>query len=251
MGYLALPEFWEAGLERNDLYLQDETVSDFIQRLDLPLSDTHILLRALTHRSYVNEHPEELEDNERLEFLGDAVLDFLVGAWLYNHFPEMAEGELTRMRSALVGTDQLADFARKVQLGAVMRLGRGECDSGGRERPALLCATFEALVGALYLDAGIPAVATFIDPLLQEASHNILVAHKEQDPKSMFQEWTQSLGLGAPLYKTITASGPDHNKVFEVEVWVGDKEYGRGQGPSKRVAAKAAARAALRTLGLD
>lgn len=238
-------------MERSALQLRDESVTNFTHRLGLHFNDPRLLLRALTHRSYVNEHPEELEDNERLEFLGDAVLDFLVGAWLYNHFPEMAEGELTRMRSALVGTDQLAEFASKIELGAVMRLGKGECESGGRERPALLCGTFEALVGALYLDSGIPSVANFIEPLLQEASHSILVAHKEQDPKSMFQEWTQSLGMGAPVYKTITASGPDHNKIFEVEVWVGDKEFGRGEGPSKRVAAKAAARAALRALGLD
>ncbi len=102
-----------------------------------------------------------MEDNERLEFLGDAVLDFLVGAWLYNHFPEMSEGELTRMRSALVRTDTLADFARQIELGNALRLGRGEDDGGGRSRPAILCGTFEALIGALYLEAGMLAVRTF------------------------------------------------------------------------------------------
>jgi ribonuclease-3 len=210
-----------------------------------------MLKRALTHCSYVNEHPEELEDNERLEFLGDAILDFLVGAWLYNHFPEMAEGELTRMRSALVGTEQLADFAVKINLGTVMKLGHGEDESGGRTRPALLCATFEALVGALYLNSGIKTVQDFIEPMLEEAAGNILAAHKEKDPKSTLQEYTQSLGLGAPIYRTVSAMGPDHEKMFEVEVWVGDQLFGRGRGPNKRIATKYAARETLKSLGLD
>ncbi len=112
---------------------------------------SRFLQRALTHRSYVNEHPESIEDNERLEFLGDAVLDFTVGAYLYNHYPEMAEGDLTSMRSALVHTEQLARFARKIDLGPAMRLGHGELQAGGRDKSPLLCDTFEALIGAIYL----------------------------------------------------------------------------------------------------
>ena len=135
-----------------------ESPQDFARRLGLPFADNLLLSRALTHRSYINEHPDALEDNERLEFLGDAVLDFLVGAWLYNRFPEMAEGELTRMRSALVRTDQLAEFARQIDLGLALRLGRGELGGGGRERQAVLCAGFEALIGALYLNSGVSAV---------------------------------------------------------------------------------------------
>ena len=133
------------------------TPSELAKRLDLVFTNQALLTRALTHRSYLNEHPETLEDNERLEFLGDAVLDFLSGAWLYNHYPEMSEGELTRMRSALVRTEQLAEFARSLSLGDALRLGRGEIVGKGRERDLLLCATFEALVGALYLDQGIEA----------------------------------------------------------------------------------------------
>src|SRR5512143_3781618 len=125
-----------------------ESPREFSQRLKLPFSDSLLLSRALTHRSYLNEHPEALEDNERLEFLGDAVLDFVVGAWLYNQYPEMPEGDLTRLRSALVYTDQLAEFARQVQLGRAMRLGRGEAQAGGKDRTALLCDTFEAVIGA-------------------------------------------------------------------------------------------------------
>jgi ribonuclease-3 len=228
-----------------------ETPHEFARRLNLPFSDGRLLRRALTHRSYLNENPEALEDNERLEFLGDAVLDFLVGAWLYNHFPEMQEGELTRLRSALVRTEQLGSFASQASLGPVMRLGKGEDDSGGRQRPALLCATFEALVGALYLDAGIQAVREFIEPLLAQATGHILAAHKEQDPKSILQEWVQAQGFGPPIYRTLAAIGPEHAKTFEVEVVVNGKSIGRGSGHSKQAATKMAARSALLSLGLD
>ena len=130
-----------------------ETPQEFARRLGLHFKDVMLLSRALTHRSYLNEHSEALEDNERLEFLGDAVLDFVVGAWLYNRYPEMPEGDLTRMRSALVYTEQLANFGRIIGLGVAMRLGKGESQAGGRERSALLCDTFEALIGAIYLDS--------------------------------------------------------------------------------------------------
>jgi ribonuclease-3 len=213
--------------------------------------DFRLFGRAMTHRSYINEHPEALEDNERLEFLGDAVLDFLVGAWLYNRFPEQAEGQLTRLRAALVGNDQLGEFARELGLGEVMRLGRGEDESGGRTRPALLGSTFEALIGALYLDQGIPAVQTFVEPLLEEATEQILEGRKDQDAKSMLQEWAQSQGYGTPYYETLTATGPDHEKVFEVEVMIGGKSYGRGTGHSKQTAAKAAARNVIESLGIQ
>ena len=228
-----------------------DSLQGFAHQLNLPFTDYLLLSRALTHRSYLNEHPESLEDNERLEFLGDAVLDFLVGAWLYNHFPEMAEGELTRLRSALVRTEQLADFAEQIDLGIVMRLGHGEDEGGGRARPALLCGTFEALVGALYLDAGMSAVQRFIEPFLETGVVEILAERKDRDPKSLLQEWVQSQGFGPPVYNTISSSGPEHNKIFEVEVIVTGKPYGRGTGHSKQAAAKAAARQALHTFGLD
>jgi len=238
-------------IENSGVSFHPETAAELAKRLELPFKDYSILYRALTHRSYLNEHPEALEDNERLEFLGDAILDFYVAAWLYNHFPEMAEGGLTRLRSALVRTEQLATFAMQLQLGFAMRLGKGEDEGGGRQRKALLCATFEALVGALYLDAGLETVRKFIEPLLQSAVDHILASHKDQDPKSMLQEWVQSQGLNAPRYTTIQASGPEHNKTFEVEVLINGQVYGHGIGSSKQLAAKAAARAALKSLGLD
>ncbi|MEN8171349.1 MAG: ribonuclease III [Chloroflexota bacterium] len=218
-----------------------ESPRDLAQRLEIQFSDLKLLHRALTHRSYLNENPDVLKDNERLEFLGDAVLDFLVGAWLYSHFPEMAEGQLTRMRSALVRTEQLADFASQINLGAAMLLGRGEADSGGRTRPALLCAAFEALVGAIYLNIGLPAVQEFMEPFLESVADSIYTSGKMQDPKSRLQEWTQAHGHGAPTYCTVSTTGPDHAKIFEVEVEINGQIYGRGTGHSKQAATKAAA----------
>jgi ribonuclease-3 len=228
-----------------------ENPQELAQRLNLPFTDFLLLSRSLTHRSYLNEHPEALEDNERLEFLGDAVLDFLVGAWLYDHFPEMAEGDLTRLRSSLVRTEQLADFANQINLGAAMRLGRGEEDGGGRKRVALLCGTFEALIGALYLNGRMEAVRLFMEPLLERAVAEVVSERRDQDPKSLLQEWVQSQGFGPPYYRTIEARGPEHEKEFEVEVLVNGEAVGRGIGHSKQSATKAAARAALQAMGLE
>lgn len=227
-----------------------ETPQEFAHRLCLPFSNFLLLSRALTHRSYLNEHPEALEDNERLEFLGDAVLDFLVGAWLYHHYPEKAEGELTRLRSALVRTEQLANFAREIDLGGALRLGRGEAESGGRNRDANLCGAFEALVGALYLDAGIQSVREFIEPKLEEVADEILSRRSHRDPKSLLQEWAQGQGFPPPEYITIAENGPEHEKIFDVEVLVNRKTVGRGRGHSKQAAAKNAARSALDSLGV-
>jgi ribonuclease-3 len=226
------------------------TLQEMAQRLGLTFHDLHLFRRALIHRSYVNEHPEVLQDNERLEFLGDAVLDFLVAAWLYHHFPEMAEGALTRMRAALVGNQQLAEFSRQIGLGNLILLGRGEIDGGGRDRAPLLGSLFEALVGAIFIDQGIPAVEQFVNPLLESGSRQILEEQKDQDPKSILQEWVQSQGLGTPQYRTVSSEGPDHEKIFTIEVSVNGQVYGQGQGPSKRIAAKEAARTAIQLTGI-
>lgn len=228
-----------------------ETPEELIKRLDLQISDVLLLARALTHRSYLNEHPEAIEDNERLEFLGDAVLDFVVGAWLYNRYPEMPEGDLTRMRSALVHTEQLAEFAKEIELGRAMRLGKGECQAGGKDRPGLLCDTFEAVVGAVYLDSNIEGVMQFIRPFLDEAAEDILINHKDEDPKSKLQEWSQAHGYQTPQYVTCNSSGPDHSKVFEVEVVIDGKVIAKGNGHSKQAATKIAAHNALIRMGLN
>jgi ribonuclease-3 len=231
--------------------IEVESPEDFARRLGMKFTNGLLLSRALTHRSYLNEHPEALEDNERLEFLGDAVLDFLVGAWLYNRFPEMREGELTRLRSALVRTEQLAEFAGQKGFGAALRLGRGESQAGGRARLALLCATFEAVVGALYLDSGFETVLGFVEPLLEPAAERIVSEDRDMDAKSRLQELVQAQGLPPPQYHTIAASGPEHSKTFEIEVLVNGQVYGKGQGSSKQVAAQQAAEAALQVLDLD
>jgi len=226
-----------------------ESASDLSRRLGLSFSNLALLTRALTHSSYVNEHPDSQEDNERLEFLGDAVLDFVVGAWVYNRFPEMREGVLTKIRSAIVRNEQLAVFARRLNLGPALRLGRGEFASGGHHRDGLLGSLFEALIGALYLDGSLEAVETFVYPLLEEAQESIL--DEINDPKSRLQEWAQAGKLGTPQYITISSTGPDHAKVFEVEVRIQGRTYGKGHGSSKQVAARIAAQVALESLGFS
>ena len=252
VGFLALPEFQEQSMRNHSQGASGmEIAEEFTRRTGVIFNNTLLLRRALTHSSYLNEHPEALEDNERLEFLGDAILDFLVGAWLYNQFPEKREGELTRLRSALVRTEQLAEFARQVDLGGLMFVGRGEDENGGRLRDGLLCATFEAVVGALYLDQGMPAVNQFIGARLEEAADDILESNKEKDPKSLLQEWAQAQGFGPPVYRLVATMGPEHAKHFEVEVVIDGKPSGRGAGNSKQAATKAAARAKLDSLGFE
>ena len=228
----------------------EESPQDFSIRTGLIFNNIGLLSRALTHRSYFNEHKDAVEDNERLEFLGDAVLDFMVGAWLYHRFPEMAEGQLTRLRAALVGNEQLAQFANAFNLGAAMRLGHGEAENGGRDRLPLLGSTFEALIGAIYLDQDIARVWKFMDPILESTVTQIMSNQIEHHPKSILQEWSQSKGFGTPVYQTVGDSGPDHDKYFDVEVLIDGEMYGKGRGHSKQAAAKVAAKAALEKLGL-
>jgi len=225
-----------------------ESASDLSRRLNLPFSKLSLLTRALTHRSYVNENPNSSEDNERLEFLGDAVLDFIVGAWVYNRFPEMPEGDLTKMRSAIVRNDQLAVFARQLKLGDALRLGHGEFVTGGSHRDGLLGSTFEALIGALYLDAGLTAVEVFVNPMLEAVRESILT--KIHDPKSLLQEWAQAQKMGSPRYHTVSMKGPDHAKEFDVEVVIDERVVGTGRGGSKHTAQHAAASDALTNLGI-
>ncbi len=225
-----------------------ESPEVFAKRVELPIADLLLLQRALTHRSFLNENPHALEDNERLEFLGDAVLDFVVGSWLYIHYPEMSEGEMTRLRAALVRTERLGNFAVQIELGRALRLGRGEEEGGGRERPAMLCAAFEAIIGALYLDAGIEAVNTYMHPFLTSGIKDIYRVKGDRDPKSILQEWVQARGLEAPIYRIVSESGPDHDKYFEVEVVVDNKSLAKGEGRNKQSASKAAAALAMQNV---
>jgi ribonuclease-3 len=218
------------------------SLEDFARRVGLDRISPSLLQRALTHRSYINEHPDAIEDNERLEFLGDAALDFIAATWLYHRFPEMDEGGLTRLRSSLVRTEQLADFARELDLGEGLRLGRGEEVSGGREREALLCDAFEAVVGAIYLDAGLDETVHFLEPRLLKAANIALEDDSLIDPRSQLQIWAQAEMGVTPQYETVDSSGPDHQREFVVEVRVGEELKGVGQGRSKQEAAHEAAK---------
>jgi len=216
------------------------------QNLDVEFSDYSLLLRALTHRSFLNENPDTaLEDNERLEFLGDAVVDFIVGAFLYQRFPEMDEGELTSLRAALVKTRTLAGFARQLDIGRYLRLGFGEEESGGRDRSPILCAAFEAVVGAIYIDQGLEKVQPLVEQLAAPALVKIRENSLHKDAKSEFQVWAQARYNITPNYKVVTSSGPDHAKIFTVQVLIGDAPWGEGSGSNKQSAAQAAAGEAL------
>ena len=214
--------------------------------LNVQFNDYSLLARALTHRSFLNEHPDEaLEDNERLEFLGDAVLDFIVGAYLYHRFPEMDEGELTSLRAALVRAKTLAAFARQLEIGRFLQLGFGEAENGGRERTPLLCASFEAVIGAIYLDQGLPAVKVLVEELISPALAEIMAESLHKDAKSEFQVWAQAKYNITPRYEVIGTSGPDHAKQFTVQVLLEEAAWGEGTGRSKQVAAQAAAKVAM------
>lgn len=210
-----------------------------------------LLRLALTHRSYVNENLEESEHNERLEFLGDAILNFLSGEYLYRHHPDRGEDELTRRRSALVDEKQLAKFAIEVGLDFRMRLGKGAIRDGGYQNPNLLSSTFEAVVGAYYLDnnSDIEAVRAIIEPLFASVPEQVVVTRSNVDSKNRFQEWVQSTGItNPPKYDTKQIGGPSHAPEFIAKVLVEGKEYGEGKGRNKKEAEKAAAEDALTKL---
>lgn len=232
-----------------DVQLLAVSLEALQQALDHSFDDHDLLVRALTHPSYVNEHPDdEVGDNQRLEFLGDAVLDFVAGAWVYRQFPEFDEGPMTRLRASLVRTETLAQFARLVGIGTVLRLGHGEEDAGGRDRPANLCDAFEAVVGALYLDGGLAAVESFVEPLIGPVAETTLATESDLDAKSRFQEWSQAEVGITPRYRIVGEMGPDHAKTFVAEVLLGREVAGRGQGHSKQAAEQAAAQAAWELL---
>jgi ribonuclease-3 len=210
-----------------------------------------LLQCALTHRSYVNENPGEGQDNERLEFLGDAILTFLSGEYLYLKYPGMGEDEMTRRRSALVDEKQLARFAHEIGLTFKMRLGQGAIRDGGFQNPNLLSSTFEAVVGAYYLDCdrNIEVLRPLVEALFDSVPEGIVISRSTIDSKNRFQEWVQAtIGPTPPQYLTEKAGGLDHTPEFVSRVFVGDKVYGEGRGRSKKAAEKQAAEDALAKL---
>jgi ribonuclease-3 len=214
----------------------------------LVFSNPGLAVRALTHSSYANESSEEGEDYERLEFLGDAVLDYLAANWLYHHFPELSEGDLTRMRSALVRTETLAAFAQQLGLNRILRIGKGERLAGGENRATILCGVFEALMGAIALDQGMGKAYAFVGPLFQKESDRAFEQLASGDCKSLFQEEAQAKYGATPGYRVVDMTGPDHDRSYTIEVLVAGKSFGIGTGNSKQAAAQDAARRALEKL---
>jgi ribonuclease III len=222
------------------------------RELGLAFHDKSLLTRALTHRSFLNENPDlPYLDNERLEFLGDSILDFVAAEFLYQRFPEMSEGELTSLRAALVKGDTLARFAIDLGLPQFLLMSHGEEAARGRMRAPLLAGAFEALIGALYLDQGLESARGFILRFLPAESERVHALRLDRDPKSMLQELSQGKLQVTPQYRLVETRGPDHAKDFTVAVIIKEREFGRGSGRSKQIAEQEAARVALETLQVE
>ena len=219
------------------------------QTLGTSFNDLPLLEQALVHSSYVNENPGfALTSNERLEFLGDAVLDFIIAEELYQRFPNLSEGEMTKLRSSLVCQDSLSRMARAISLGDYLYLGRGEEASGGRRKPANLARALEAVIAAIFLDQGLATAKDFVLRAASQELNKVLSQGVEADYKSQLQELIQARHQQTPAYRVIEATGPDHDRTFTVEVRVGDSVLGRGSGKSKKMAEAEAARSALEQL---
>ncbi len=227
-----------------------DPVASLEARIGLALPDRPLALAALTHKSYVNEHRDEegLQDNERLEFLGDAVIDLAVSHRLMERFPGAREGDLSKMRAAVVDEQGLAEMARALALGALLRLGRGEELTGGRQKASLLADAMEAVIAAVYLAGGLGAVLRIVDRFLGEAFARAAAGTLDRDYKTQLQELAQSKLRATPRYRVIAEHGPDHSKTFEVETDLRGEVVGRGAGRSKKDAEQAAAKLALDAL---
>jgi ribonuclease-3 len=215
------------------------------ERIGIQFSDETLLKKAFTHSSYVNEHRKKPhEDNERLEFLGDAVLELTVSHYLYNKYPMMTEGELTKLRAAIVCEPSLVLFANELDFGEVVLLGKGEELTGGRKRPALLADAFEAFIGALYLDQGLETARSFLEKVVFPKVDSGAFSHV-MDFKSQLQELIQRDGSGTIEYQIFKEHGPAHNRVFEAQVILDGQVLGKGMGRSKKEAEQHAAQMAL------
>lgn len=201
--------------------------------------------QVFTHRSFLNESPEKIESNERLEFLGDSILSFIVSSYIYEHFPNFKEGELTNLRSILTNTETLASVSRELDLGSHLKLSKGEEAGGGRENKTLLANIFEALLGGLFVDQGLEAGKEFVHETILSRTEKFLEEYGLKDPKSQLQETIQELHRVSPIYKIINEEGPDHAKMYTVGVYLNETLLAEGIGKSKQEAEKHAAAAAL------
>ena len=226
-----------------------ERVDRLAERVGVAFVDRLRALAALTHKSYVNEHRDGAgEDNERLEFLGDAVIDLLASVYLVEHFPAAREGELSKLRAAVVDEAGLAAIGRALGLGELLRLGRGEELTGGREKASLLADATEAVIAAVFLDGGLGAAQEAVKRFLDEAYARASAGELDRDFKTQLQELGQSRHRLSPRYRVVAEIGPDHAKTFEIEVEMRGRVLGKGSGRSKKDAEQAAARVALSAL---
>lgn len=225
------------------------TLTDLESAIGIQFTNKGLLAQAFVHRSHLNETKEHSESNERLEFLGDAVLSFVTSEYLFTSYPKFPEGTLTNVRSTLVKTKSLALVAADLHLGDLLLLSRGEESSGGRVNESLLADCFEALLGAIFLDQGIDAVKKFLTTHLLYKTQTILETKSYIDFKSLLQELTQEKTKVSPTYRVAKSEGPDHNKTFWVEVLSGETLLGQGTGKSKQEAEQKAAEDALEKSG--
>ncbi|OGH17963.1 MAG: ribonuclease III [Candidatus Levybacteria bacterium RIFCSPHIGHO2_02_FULL_37_10] len=214
--------------------------------MNLPkLKNSKFFEEAFTHRSYLNEAKQTVSSNERLEFLGDSILSFVVSNYLYKTYSEFDEGNLTNLRSLMVNTKSLSETAKELNIGKLLKLSKGEEESKGRENATLLENSFEAYVGALFLDQGLQSVVKFLTNVLFPKIQEMVDKKAFKDPKSLLQEKIQARKQNSPVYKVLEETGPAHAKIFKVGVYVDGKILGEGIGKSKQIAEVSAAKAAL------
>lgn len=218
------------------------------KNLGYAFGNREFLEHALRHSSFVNETPDkEAKDNERLEFLGDSILNLTISHLLVDRFPDLSEGDLSKIRASLVNENQLSGIARKIQLGAFLRLGRGELQSGGRDKNSILADALEALLAAVYLDGGFHRAFDVVKRHFSDLLDSLAIFEENHDYKSRVQEIVQATGQSSPQYRIVSETGPDHDKTFEAELTIGEATF-RGTGKSKKTAEQAAAQKAVRRI---
>lgn len=215
--------------------------------LDYSFNNKNLLVTALTHRSCLNS-PKPKESYERLEFLGDAILEKMISIFLYHKYPDKMEGFLTAARSSLVRTESLSKIAKKIGIDNFILMSKGEESTGGRQNPSILEDVIESLIGALYLDGGPEASQKFFDRFILPNADQDVTESELKDAKSLYQEKVQALGFTSPVYETTSAEGPDHNKVFSVQVIVNNRPIASGTGRNKQIAEQNAAKEALKVI---
>jgi ribonuclease-3 len=227
----------------------EEKLDELQEKIGVYFNDLGLLRKALTHKSYANENQNlNLKDNERLEFLGDSVLDIVISEYMFNRYPDYPEGELAKMRAVVVSAPILANKSRKLDLGKYLLLGKGEEMTGGRSRSSILADAFEGLVGSIYLDRDLKVARRFILDLMKSDIDSVEAGEHIKDYKTILQEKIQQASNSRPEYAVIEEEGPDHSKLFTVQVRYDAKPLGQGTGSSKKEAQQEAAKSALEKL---